>query len=155
MDAKNEPKKQLTLPRVQWSPREPFAPVPCPGVTLPQIDPAQTRGPSEEAQNEFQSAGALMRRLAQTISEWRRQLPEGVQPALMAIVQGGPQIRIVSLAQEGFHGIRIDGYVGDAPCILLAHQATVQILCYVEEIQPPEKPKRNIGFIIEGEQSEA
>jgi len=147
--------RQLAVRRDEMSLREAFAPVPCAGVTLPQIDPTQLRNPSSEAQNEYQSAGALMRRLAHTIAEWRRQLPEGVQPALMAIVQGGPQIQIRSLAQEGFHGIRIDGYIGEAPCILLAHQATVQILCYVEEIRPPEKPKRNIGFIIEGEQTEA
>jgi hypothetical protein len=132
-----------------------FQPVLWPSVSLPNIQPAVCRLPSTEEQNEYQSAGVLMRRLASTITQWRKQLPEGVQPALMAIVQGGPQISIQSLAQEGFHGIRIDGYVGDAPCILLAHQATVQILCYVEEIKPPEKPKRNIGFIIEGEQTEA
>ena len=132
-----------------------FQPVLWPSVSLPNIQSAVCRLPSTEEQNEYQSAGALMRRLAATITQWRKQLPEGVQPALMAIVQGGPQISIQSVAQEGFHGIRIEGYVGDAPCILLAHQATVQILCYVEEIKPPEKPKRNIGFIIEGEQSEA
>jgi queuine/archaeosine tRNA-ribosyltransferase len=155
MTAEKDPQPPIAVRRSDLTPRAPFAPAPCAGVSLPQIDPAALRSPSSEVQNEYQSAGALMRRLAQTIVEWRKQLPEGVQPALMAIVQGGPQIKIQSLAQEGFHGIRIDGYIGEAPCILLAHQATVQILCYVEEIMPPEKPKRSIGFIIEGEQTEA
>ena len=124
-------------------------------VTFPSFNTSAVRSPSPEEQNQYQSAGTLMRRLAETIADWRRQLPEGVQPALMAIVQGGPQIKIQSLAQEGFNGIRIDGFIGDSPCILLAHQATVQILCYIEEIQPPEKPKRSIGFIIEGEETQA
>jgi hypothetical protein len=42
------------------------------------------------------------------------------------------------------------------PCMLLAHQATVQMLCYVEKIdtnQQEQKP-RKIGFIIEGEERE-
>jgi hypothetical protein len=148
------PRERALTARNRSTPQA-FEPAPCAGARLPQIDPVLHRSRSHELENEYQSAGALMRRLAHTISEWRRQLPEGVQPALMAIVQGGPQIQIRSLAQEGFHGIRIDGYIDDAPCILLAHQATLQILCYVEEVKPPEKPRRSIGFIIEGEQSEA
>ncbi|MBK8454901.1 MAG: hypothetical protein WAQ53_04245 [Thiofilum sp.] len=107
-------------------------------------------------ENNYQSSAVLMRRLAESIMEWRRQLPEGVQPAVMAILNGGLQIRVHRLAQESFHGIRIEGTLNGSPCMLLAHQATVQMLCYVEKIDqntPASKP-RKIGFIIEGEERE-
>lgn len=112
---------------------------------------------SEKAiENNYQAAAVLMRRLAESIMEWRRQLPEGVQPAVIAILHGGLQIRVHRLAQESFHGIRIEGTLNGSPCMLLAHQATVQMLCYVEKIDQTiqEQKPRKIGFIIEGEERE-
>jgi hypothetical protein len=112
---------------------------------------------SEKAiENNYQSSAVLMRRLAESITEWRKQLPDQVQPAVLAILHGGLQIRVHRLAQESFHGIRIEGTMNGNPCMLLAHQATVQMLCYVEKIdtnQQEQKP-RKIGFIIEGEERE-
>ena len=126
-----------------------------PVINFPAIDPELLKVPTPEERNHYQSASVLMRRLASAVTEWRKQLPDDVQPAILAIMHGGIQIDVNTLAQESFHGIRIDGTVNGVPCIVLAHQNTVQLLCYVQPINPPESPKRKIGFIIDGEESEA
>lgn len=107
-----------------------------------------------EENNNFQSSGALLRRLAESITQWRTELPAEVQPAIVAILQGGIQINVDRLAQESFHGIRIEGQLQGSPCVLLSHQATVQLLCFVQPIQLPERPRRQIGFVIDGEESQ-
>ncbi len=103
--------------------------------------------------NEYQSAGVLMRRLADTITQWREQLPADEEPAILAVMFGGIQINVERLAQESFHGIRIEGQMNGSPCMLLSHQSTVQLLCFVRKVEP-ENTKRRIGFIIDGEEEE-
>lgn len=111
--------------------------------------------PTFEETNRFQSAGVLLRRLAESIKQWRAGLDGDAQPAIIAILHGGVQINVDLLAQESFHGIRIEGRMNGLPTVVLAHQATVQLVCYVERVQPPERPRRPIGFVIGGEKSEA
>ncbi len=123
----------------------PLTPIPEP-IRMPSI-------PTFEENNNFQSAGALLRRLAESITQWRSGLPQDVQPAIVAILHGGIQIDVEQLAQESFHGIRIIGRTQGSPCVVLAHQTTVQLLCFVQPIQPPERPRRQIGFVIDGEES--
>ena len=107
--------------------------------------------PSAEEVNEYQSSGRLMRRLVNTIIQWRRELPNDQQPAILAILHGGIQINVELLAQESFNGIRIRGAIGGSPCMVLAHQATVQLLCYVEKVEREEQ-RRQIGFIVDGKE---
>lgn len=109
--------------------------------------------PTQEEVNEYQSAGALMRRLVDSITQWRHQLPPEQQPAILAILNGGIQIRVERLAEESFHGIRIEGTLGGNPCMVLAHQSTVQLLCYIEDIEEEEN-RRTIGFIIDGKEQQ-
>lgn len=113
------------------------------------------RIPTQEEANEYQSAGILMRHLADTIVQWREQLPEGQEPAILAVLNGGMRINVERLAQESFHGIRIEGFMNGAPCMLLAHQSTVQLLCFIQiSEQRPRQQRRKIGFIIDGEEQE-
>lgn len=119
-------------------------------ITLPHTT---LRSESDCADEAHKSAGVLMRRLADTIVEWREQLPEDQQPAILAILHGGVQIQVERLAQESFHGIRIEGRMGDNPCMVLAHQSTVQLLCFVEKVEK-EEFRRQIGFIIDGEETQ-
>lgn len=113
------------------------------------------RVPTQEDTNEYQSAGVLMRHLADTIVQWREQLPEDQEPAILAILNGGMRIQVERLAQESFHGIRIEGFMNGAPCMLLAHQSTVQLLCFIQPVEASQQPqRRKIGFIIEGEEQE-
>ena len=109
--------------------------------------------PTFEDNNNFQSSGSLLKKLASSIHEWRSELPENMQPAIIAILHGGIQIDVDRLSEESFHGIRIKGRFQGAACVLLAHQSTVQLLCILEKIQPPDLPKRQIGFVINGEES--
>jgi len=100
-----------------------------------------------------ESAGGMLRRLAQTILEWREELPEDAQPVITAIASGGVQIMVERMSQESHHGIRIEGMMNGNPCMLLAHQANLELLCYIEKVQEAEF-RRKIGFIIDGEETE-
>jgi hypothetical protein len=111
--------------------------------------------PTFEENNQFQSAGVLLQRLADSITQWRTALPDDVQPGIIAILHGGVQIDVERIAQESFHGIRIEGQIKGSPCVVLAHQATVQLLCFVQTVNPPERPRRSIGFIIDGKETDA
>ena len=133
-----------------------------PQLDLPQLPtfepprlPELPHIPTFEENNSFQSAAVLLRRLAKAVAKWRAQLPADVQPAILAILHGGIQLSVESLSQESFHGIRIEGRLEGSPCVVLAHQATVQLLCFVEPIAPPEHPRRPIGFVIGGEAFDA
>lgn len=115
-------------------------PIPMPKIEVPRI-------PTDRERNDYQSAAVLMRELAETITQWRTAVPEDTQPAILAILYGGIQIHVHSLQEVSFHGIRIEGTLNGAPCVMLAHQSTVQLLCYVQPITE-EEPKRKIGFVI-------
>lgn len=130
-----------SIPRVDVPPLPTFEPIP-----VPEMPPIVT---PEEA-NSYQSAGVLLRRLARSVSSWRAQLPPDAQPAIFAILHGGIQLSVDSLEQASFHGIRIEGRLEGSPCVVLAHQATVQLLCFVQPVAPPEHPRRPIGFVVDG-----
>lgn len=119
----------------------------------PPVPPAVLYSTEQAMENSYQSAAVLMRQLADSILDWRQQLPQNAQPAIMAILHGGMQIKVHHLSQESFHGIRIQGTLNGSPCMLLAHQSTVQMLCYVEKLAKGAS-SRKIGFIIEGEETE-
>lgn len=136
----------LVVEALQETGQLPIPPAPVPPATLYSSEHAM--------ENSYQSAAVLLRQLADSIMDWRKQLPENAQPAVMAILQGGRQIDVHRMSQESFHGIRIEGLMNKVPCMLLAHQATVQMLCYVEKL-PEGASQRKIGFIIEGEERQA
>ncbi len=68
------------------------------------------------------------------------------QPAVMAILHGGVQVKVVRLAQVSFDGIRIEGLLQGNPVTLFAHQSTVQMMCFAKEIREAEE-RNPIGFI--------
>jgi hypothetical protein len=43
-------------------------------------------------QNAFQSSGVLVRRMAETVAQWRAQVPSDSQPVVLALLQSGVQI---------------------------------------------------------------
>jgi len=124
------------------------------GVETPDLPPIAT----SEDPNE--SAGALLQSLADVVAAWRSQLPSDVQPGLLALLQDGSQLEVERLSQEGFHGIRIEGSFewgkirkiggmeyGRAACLVMAHQATVQLLCFAKN---QGSPLKLIEFVIDG-----
>lgn len=107
---------------------------------------APIKVPTQQEVNSYQSASRLMEALSKEALRWKRELPENYMPAILAILYGGLQVNVHSLSQVSFHGIQIVGTLNGAPCSLLAHQSTVQMLCYGEEITK-ETPNRPIGFV--------
>jgi len=122
------------------------------GLIIPGYKIPKTR-PHPVAQDQHESAGAMLARLAQTMMEWREALPEDAQPVITAIASGGVQILVERLSQESYHGVRIEGQMNGGPCMLLVHQANLELLCFVEKIESAEF-KRKIGFIIDGEEKQ-
>jgi hypothetical protein len=145
LDALHSTSSSLIIEALRDTEQLPKPPAPVP--------PAVLYASEEAMENSYQSAAVLMRQLADSIMDWRQQLPEDAQPAIMAILHGGMQIKVHRLSQESFHGIRIEGTLNNSPCMLLAHQSTVQMLCYIEKLAKGAS-QRKIGFIIEGKESE-
>jgi len=106
--------------------------------------------PTTAERHSYESAGVLIDRLATRIRRWQTDLPEDAQPVILAVLSSGVTIRVTSLAQESHHGIAVTGLIEDNECLLLAHQATLQLLCYIEKITA-ETPRRPIGFYIQPE----
>jgi hypothetical protein len=132
---KSRPSFAYTLPALRM-----------PDIHIPEL-------PTQEERNEYQSAGFFMRRLADSVIQWRQQLPSDQQPAILAVLNGGIQITVERLAEESFHGIRLEGKIGGIPCMVLAHQGTLQLLCYIEKLED-EGHRRRIGFIIDGKEEQ-
>ena len=43
--------------------------------------------------------------------------------------------------------------MNDSPCMFISHQASLQILCYTQKVEPEKR--RKIGFHVGGEEIEA
>ncbi len=99
--------------------------------------------------NEFRSAGVLLKALAAEARAWSEKLPPEYRPAIVAVLHGGLQVQVRTLAQVSFDGIRIEGIMGDSPCSLLAHQDTIQLICHAihNEENGDESRHNPIGFI--------
>lgn len=123
------------------APKENFTP-PA-NCVFPKIE-----NPTKEEANAYRSASVLIKSLADSALQWKESLPAGYEPAVLAILHGGIQIQVSNLSQVSFHGIRVQGTFNGSPCTMLAHQSTIQVLCYAQEITP-EQPKNPIGFIWE------
>lgn len=121
-------------------------------IRMPEIH--IPRMPTPEEQHAYESAGALIRRLAVRIRLWQTQIPKDAQPVILAILANGASIRVSRLIQDGHNGIIVEGTLNDSPCMVLAHQGTLQLLCYVEQMQKPEKEKIPIGFQYQGKEQD-
>lgn len=120
-----------------------------PDFSAPSMDHYCTHGcgmPTEEESNRYQSASAFMSAVADAAREWKATLPDGFEPRLIAVLNGGAFVQVDSIAQVSFHGIRIQGSLNEMPCAILAHQSTVQMLCLAQPVDP-ESPSNPIGFI--------
>jgi hypothetical protein len=117
-----------------------------PNVALPEISTLEER-------HSYESSKDLIQAVVETIREWKKLQPDTCQPAVMALLHGGVQIEVSRLTNVSFHGLRIEGSLGDRPCVVLAHQATVQLLCYPAE-PVLEQPRRRIGFVMDGQLTE-
>jgi len=97
--------------------------------------------------NEYRSAGVLLESLAAEARAWSSKLPANFRPAIVAVLNGGMQVEVRTLAQVSFDGIRIEGLLGGNPCSMLAHQNTVQLICFAINVEQDEEKHHPIGFI--------
>ena len=130
----------MKLSRFKWD----AASYPIPSIdALSGLDEA-----AAERAHEYESAGALLDRLERTIREWRARLPANAQPLIEAIVPGG-WVVVCDFVEQGHNGIAIRGKAGDRDCLLLVHQANLQLLCTIEKLDS-SKERTPIGFIRRG-----
>jgi hypothetical protein len=154
MSGSDKKNNQGYQPQMNYLPSQ-MAPVPGfrPPVIPKENLSKQPNVCSREDENEFRSAGVLLEALAMEARAWSEQLPPNFRPAIVAILHGGVQVQVRTLAQVSFDGIRIEGTMGeDIPCSMLAHQDTIQLICYavaLDEASDEEeaRAKNPIGFI--------
>ncbi len=149
-------REQLTNPMQQIQEQITRA-MPTPGhVSSPLLDISRfemPEMPTLEERHSYESSKDLIQSVVTTIRQWKKSQPVTCQPAVMALLHGGVQIEVNSLTNVSFHGMRIEGSLGGRPCVVLAHQATVQLLCYPAE-PVNEQPRRKIGFVVDGQLTE-
>ena len=154
MSGTDKKSTQAYLPQMQSLPRKM---VQVPGFSPPGLSSQKLQSIPEfcsrEDENQFRSAGVLLQALAAEARAWSEKLPANFRPAIVAILHGGVQVQVSALAQVSFDGIRIEGTMGeDIPCSMLAHQGTIQLVCYAVELDEEndsseEVAKNPIGFI--------
>jgi len=125
-----------------------------PGVSgMPDVREILAQMP-EEQKHRFESSGEFIRRLAYRIGKWRESLPDDEEPAIFAIMANGDAVEVYTLGEDGHSGVVVEGNLSGAPCMLITHQSSFQIVCYTRKIEE-EKPRRMIGFHVGGEAIEA
>lgn len=122
--------------------------------SLPLYSPKSNSSKLSDMQYEQQSAAHLIARLQSRYESWSQELAEDLQPVIYAIT-GGVVLRVETLTEESYHGIAIEGLMTNTgtPGLLIAHQASLQLLCVAEQITL-EKPKRQIGFFYSSTDTE-
>lgn len=121
-----------------------------PGATgMPDVREILASMP-DEAQHRFESAGAFVRRLAVRVQKWRERLAEDEQPVILAMLPNGNAVEVHTIGEDGHSSVVVEGTAGDSPCLFISHQASIQILCYTQKVEPEER--RMIGFHVGGEE---
>ena len=104
--------------------------------------------PTAEERNYFSSAQVLVERMSRRYDGWTKEFPDG-QPVILAMVPGA-LIQVSDMRAESHNAVALTGNVlmgeGDPkPCMLMVHQNSLQLLCYIEKLVEPETRKL-IGF---------
>jgi len=92
------------------------------------------------------SSAAFIDALRVLEMSWETQLPPDSQIAIYVLLPNRKELRLSVISEQGFNGVLIEGYDENGEqCVLIAHQATLQFFCKVENVTP-DRPKRQIGF---------
>ena len=119
---------------------------------MPEMREMLARMPAESV-HRFESAGEFVKRLAERVHQWREQLGEDEQPVILALLPNGKAIDVWSVGEDGHSSVVVEGSMDDSPCMFISHQASFQILCYTQKVEPEKR--RKIGFHVGGEEIEA
>ncbi|MFH0851810.1 MAG: hypothetical protein V1876_03610 [Candidatus Peregrinibacteria bacterium] len=136
------PGKQFTeqLAKIRKQFTSPLASYSIPRISLPEI-----RMPSEAEKHEYESAGDFVSRLARQIHAWKKALPEDAQPVILAVLVNGLTVDAKHISADGHNVVRIVGHVDQMETMVIAHQVTLQVMCYIKKLRPDE-PRYEIGF---------
>lgn len=119
----------------------PFEPMPRPPLAQPGLEARDWQ--------RVESSSALIQRLQLRVEWWLNHLPSDQQPVILAILSNGMGVYVNALSAEGHNGVVIEGNLPDqGPCMIVAHQATVQLLCFIEKVEVGQ-PRRAIGFNVD------
>lgn len=98
------------------------------------------------------SASGLLEELDMVVRAWREKVPPDAQVVILAILASGTVIEARDFSDAGPNGIAITARLSDGgDCLVLTHQASLQLLCRVVKIENP-KERYSIGFRYEGKQ---
>lgn len=109
--------------------------------------------PSPDTDLTYAASTELVKRLRARYEQWEKELPENFQPAIFVVLANGITLRVEKLASEGFNGVAITGDINGNPCLIIAHQAALQLFCIAEPVTQEEQ-RKPIGFIIPSEPAE-
>jgi hypothetical protein len=116
-----------------------------PEFSLPKINHEAMRNHRSKQTFDFTSSAALINELSALVELWKKNLDQDVQPVIVAIFSDGTSAIVETISGAGQNGIAIEGLVGGQRCMLITHQASLQIFCYAEKIKDGSQP-RIIGF---------
>lgn len=118
--------------------------VELPNVRMPPIMPTSL---TPEQTHGYESAARFIDRLQTRYELWVNGLPENVQPAIYAVLGNGVVVRAERFEPDGHNGVAITGFIEGVPthCLVIMHQAGVQLLCVAESVEPKSE-RRVIGF---------
>jgi hypothetical protein len=121
---------------------------------LPEV--AMPRAPfivTQEETHGYESARTLIDRLQTRYTLWKEQLTADLQPAIYAILPNGAVMNALDFEEDGHNGIAITGDIQGLRCLLITHQAGLQLLCVAEPVEQKSE-RREIGFHTRREPSE-
>ena len=125
-----------------------------PSFMEPLGDAPLIKRPSQEEVHGYESATALLQRLAARIRSWRQEVEEDEQPVIHALLSGNvPVLNVHKLFEESHDGITVIGEAGGKLYVYLTHQSNLQLLCFTEKFEK-EEDRYRIGFSINGESFE-
>ena len=125
-----------------------------PSYMAPLNDIPLVKPPSQEEVHGYESATALLQRLAARIRYWRQEINEDEQPVVHALLSGDvPVLNVHKLFEESHNGITVIGEAEGKPYMYLTHQSNLQLLCFTETVEN-EEARYCIGFHINGESFE-
>ncbi len=125
-----------------------------PSFMEPLRDAPLIKPPGQEEVHGYESATALLQRLAARIRSWRQEINEDEQPVIHALLSGNvPVLNVHKLFEESHNGITVIGEAEGKPYMYLTHQSNLQLLCFTETVEN-EEARYCIGFHINGESFE-
>jgi hypothetical protein len=106
------------------------------------------RPPTQGEQHAFESAERIVTALQKSVDAWHQQTAITEQLVILIILMNGTVIELVKIQAASHHALWIEGRVlaDNTPCFLMLHQSAVQILGFVQVVEPAKK-RYPIGFV--------